>query len=405
MAVGEFNGKKWNTQVFDKYIDRVPNLSRNELIKNGVYDVKNKYKAKMTNEDGGDLITTPIKGLLDGEVQNYDGVVTMVPTSTKTFTQNKPVFGRMKAWQEKDFAAELTGVNWIKDIAGEVAQYYQGVDQADLIAELTGIFGMNTSSGYSAQGNADFVNKHTTDITGATNPNVGASTLNNAVQKACGANKGIITLAFMNSEVATNLENLQLLTYMMYNDANGIQRQLNIGTWNGRVVIVDDDIPTTEVDAEYALTSDEAVVDGKTYYTRSGSGTTQSPYVYTEVADPKTASIASYYEMTAEAYTAYTTYLLGKGAFEYEDIGVKMPSEPVRDALTNGGIDIIATRQRHLLAPKWISYTQASQASNSATTAELANGANWELVNDGATSGRTFVNHKAIPIVRIISRG
>ena len=361
MAVGEFNGKKFNTMVFDKYVERVPNLARNELIKNGVYDVKNKYKSMLTNQDGGDYIITPIKGLLDGEVQNYDGVVSMVPTSTKTFTQGKPVFGRMKAWQEKDFAMELTGINWIKDIAGEVAKYYEGVDQADLLAILKGIFSMNTTSGASAQGNADFVNNHTTDITSETDAYVGSATLNKAVQKALGANKGIITLAFMHSVVATNLENLQLLTYLLYNDANGIQRQLNIGTWNGRVVIVDDDLPTTEV-AE----------------TSEGAG---------------------------DGYTAYTTYLLGRGAFEYEDVGVKSRSAVVRDELTNGGIDIIATRQRHVVAPKWISYTKASQASNSATTAELGTGANWELVNDGASSGRVFVNHKAIPIVRIISKG
>ena len=349
MAVGEFNGKKFNTMVFEKYLDRVPNLARNELIKNGVYDVKNKYKSLMTNQDGGDYIITPIKGLLDGEVQNYDGVVSMVPTSTKTFTQGKPVFGRMKAWQEKDFAMELTGVDWIKDIAGEVAQYYEGVDQADLLAILKGIFAMDTSDA----GNADFVNKHTTDISSEDNPNVSSSTLNTAVQKALGANKGIITLAFMHSVVATHLENMQLLSYMLYNDALGVQRQLNIGTWNGRIVIVDDDLP---VEGE----GDEA---------------------------------------------KYTTFLLGRGAFEYENIGVRKASEVSRDPATNGGIDVLYTRQRHLVAPKWISYTKASQASNSATTAELGTGANWELVNDGATTGKVYVNHKAIPMVRIISKG
>lgn len=358
MAIGEFNGKKFNTMVFEKYQDRVPNLARNELIKNGVYDVKNKYKNLMTNQDGGDYIITPIKGLLDGEVQNYDGVVSMIPTSTKTFYQGKTVFGRMKAWQEKDFATELTGVNWIKDIATEVAEYYQGVDQTDLIAILTGIFSMNTTGANNA-GNKDFVEKHTTDISSESDPYVGASTLNSAVQKALGANKGAITMAFMHSVVATNLENAQLLSYMLYNDANGIQRQLNLATWNGRVVIIDDELPTEEVAA-------------------SGD-------------DP--------------AYTKYTTFLLGRGAFEYENIGVKVPSETSRDAATNGGIDVIYTRQRHLVAPKWISYTKASQASNSATTAELATGANWELVHDNAQSGRTFVNHKAIPIVRLISRG
>lgn len=358
MALGEFNGKKYNTEVVEKYLQRVPNLSRNELIKNGVYDVKNKYKNLMVNQSGGNYIIEPIKGLLDGEVQNYDGVQSMTPTSTKTFYQGKPVFGRMKAWQEKDFAMELTGVNWIRDLATEIAGYYQGVDQKDLLAILEGIFKMNTTGALNA-GNKEFVDNHTTDITASENPEFGASTLNTAIQKACGANKNIITLAFMHSVVATNLENMQLMTYMLYNDANGIQRQLNIGTLNGKVVIIDDDLPTEEVKA-------------------------------TE---------------TAPAYTKYTSYLLGRGAFEFEDVGVKVPVEPGRDAATNGGIDIIYTRQRHLLAPKWISYTKASQQTSSATTAELATGANWELVNDGATTGRTFVNHKAIPIVRVITRG
>lgn len=43
-------------------------------------------------------------------------------------------------------------------------------------------------------------------------------------------------------------------------------------------------------------TTDTSVVAGKKYYTRSGSGTSQSPYVYTPVANPTTSSISSYYE-------------------------------------------------------------------------------------------------------------
>lgn len=53
--------------------------------------------------------------------------------------------------------------------------------------------------------------------------------------------------------------------------------------------------PTT-----FALTEDEDIVAGKTYYTRSG---TSPDYVYTPVATPVKADIATYYEATA-----YTTY-------------------------------------------------------------------------------------------------
>ena len=46
----------------------------------------------------------------------------------------------------------------------------------------------------------------------------------------------------------------------------------------------------------YALTEDEDIVGGKTYYTRSGS---EGSYVYTAVENPVKASLGTYYEVTA----------------------------------------------------------------------------------------------------------
>lgn len=51
---------------------------------------------------------------------------------------------------------------------------------------------------------------------------------------------------------------------------------------------------------EYVLTSDEDVIKGKNYYTRTGAGTEASPYVYTLVETPAKASIATYYENISE---------------------------------------------------------------------------------------------------------
>ncbi len=54
---------------------------------------------------------------------------------------------------------------------------------------------------------------------------------------------------------------------------------------------------STEYNAPaYELTSDTDLVNGKAYYTRTGSGTDKSPYVYTKVESPAKASIATYYE-------------------------------------------------------------------------------------------------------------
>jgi hypothetical protein len=211
-------------------------------------------------------------------------------------------------------------------------------------------------------------------------------------------------MAIMHSFVATNLENLKLLVYLKYNDANGLQRDLSIGTLNGRLVMVDDSMPVTEDEstATYAKTTDQAVVAGKTYYTRSGS----SPnYVYTPVAEPVDANIGSYYEKTAAGKNVYTTYVFGDGAIEYTNCGAKVPYEMSRDPKTNGGQDTLYSRQRKCFAPYGISFTKASMASLSPTDAELENGANWELVNSKDAVGKEYISLKAIPIARIISLG
>ena len=57
------------------------------------------------------------------------------------------------------------------------------------------------------------------------------------------------------------------------------------------------DMPSENI---YALTSDVALTEGKIYYTRTGSGTSESPYVYTAVAadDLDVSDIGTYYEVT-----------------------------------------------------------------------------------------------------------
>ena len=104
----------------------------------------------------------------------------------------------------------------------------------------------------------------------------------------------------------------------------------------------------------------------------------------------------------------YTTYVFGQGAFEFTNCGAKVPFEMYRDPSTNGGQDTLYSRQRKCWAPYGISFTQASMSTLSPTNAELANGANWELVNSGQSGTgitKEYINHKVIPISRIISLG
>lgn len=389
--MGKFDSKSFNEKAFKYSVDRIPNLKTNELKKSRALTGNEDIRRVFADEDGTAYARIAMRGLLEGEAVNYDGQTDITATSTKTFERGVVVVGRAKGFVEKDFSYDITGgKDFMQNVAEQIADYKDGLDQNTILSVLKGIFSMTGAK------NSEFVNKHTTEI----KENIGATTLNSATNKACGANKKKFALVFMHSDVATNIENLNLLEHLKYTDKDGITRELDLGTWNGKLVVIDDDMPTKEVATTYVKTADTAVKDGKTYYTKSGTN-------YTVVASPTTESIANYYEVSDEAHTEYTTYVLGMGSIDYEDLSVKVPYEMDRDPAKNGGEDTLYMRQRKVFAPYGISYEKASQATLSPTDAELEKGENWALVNSGETqeNSRSYINHKAIPIVRIISRG
>lgn len=344
MAGMKFDSKSFNPQAFGKYIENVPDLKRNELLNSKALVSNSTIRELFGSQTGSYYATIPMFGnLSNAEPDNYDGETDINSDSTKTFEQSVIVYGRAKGWVEKDFSYDITsGVDFMSNVAKQVSKYWENVDQDILLKILEGMFASEQTNGFNTA--------HTFDITGEIDNTMTATTLNNAVQKACGSNKNIFTMAIMHSQVATNLENLNLLNHLKYTDENGIQRDLSLATWNGRSVIIDDSLPTT--------TSDEG--------------------------------------------TNYTTYILGEGAFSYENLGAKVPYEMSRDPRTNGGEDTLYSRQRKVIAPKGFSYTKANQKSKSPTNEEFADGSNWALVSD---SEGNYFDHKAIPVARIISRG
>ena len=353
--MGIFDGKNFNSNVFMKYVDTVPNLNRNELIKSGALKPRQDIAAACSEQTGSNYITTPLFGRIGKGTQNYDGNTTITANSSLTYSQGRVVIGRADSWVEKDFSYDITaGTDFLKQVAGQVAEYWDEVDQDTLLSTLKGIFSMTGAK------NLEFVNNHTNDISATADGSgvFGATTLNNTMQKALGDNKAKFTLAIMHSAVATNLENLQLLEYMKYTDANGIQRNLGIATLNGRTVLIDDNMPTEDV-AESSL----GAKDG---------------------------------------YTKYTTYVLGNGAIEYTNGGVKVPYETDRDKFTNGGEDYLISRQRKIFSPIGISFKNSTIVSP--TDAQLETGSNWELAPSTDSSNKVYP-HKAIPIARVITRG
>ena len=333
MAETKFDSKSFNPQAFGAYVNRIPNTTKTELAKSGAVGANEQARGALSNQTGALYARVPYFGRISGDTsQNNDGATNIT-----------------------------AGVNFMDNVAAQIADYKMEVKQAMLLAILSGVFAMSTSTGSAIQKSAAkaFLDSHVYDITGKTGDEamVGAATLNAAMQQACGDNKSVFKLVIMHSAVATNLENLRLLKYMTYTDEDGIQRDLSLGTWNGRLVLVDDGMPTEDV------------------------------------AEDQSKNIP--------AYTKYTTYVLGEGSIILDDIGDAVPYEMSRDPKTNGGQDTLYVRDGFICGVQGISFEKPSSITASATNDDLSAGANWSIINDG----KKAIPHKSIALAKIVSKG
>lgn len=375
----KFDRKSFNEKAFGKYMETVPRERLNTLIKANIFKSNQNIRDSFSSQTGSAYAVIPMIGRLKGTPANYDGTTSYGDAKKlNTYEQGVVVIGRKDKFSEQDFSYDITsGVDFMSQVGSQLGDYWDTANEDILISIVKGLYASSV----------DFANAHTSEVTNFTE-----TALNSAIQKASGDRKQKFSLAIMHSAKATELENLKVLNYLKYTDPNGIESQLNLAQWNGKLVLVDDEITTVSTDS-YALTEDEAVVSGKTYYTRSGS---EGAYVYTAVAEPSTSDIATYYEKTTTI--KYVTYAFGAGSFDYEDIGARVPYEMDRDA--DGDRDLLYSRERIVIAPYGFSYKKAKQATLSPTNEELADGSNWELVKDGEGND---INHKEIAIARIIS--
>lgn len=364
--MAKFDAKSFNEKAFGQYMSAVPNVKLNKLRESRAIVSDQRLRETFLNngQTGSVYAVLPYFGLIGGEAQNYDGETNLTPDKTDTFEQGVFTFGRMMGWTEADFSYDVTGgVDFMANVRSQINRYWNDRDQDTILAILKGIFAMaSTGTGNVKTANAAFVSAHTYDISASGTDaktdetmRMDATTLNSAIQQACGDNKQKFSLVICHSTVATNLENMKLLSYLKYTDAQGVERDLGMGTWNGRLVLVDDSMPV------------------------------------------ETKNVGS----TGGEVSLYTTYVLGEGAIGFEPVGAKVPYEMVRDAKTRGGEDTLISRKRTAVSVAGISYLKAAQASNSPTNTELENGKNWSLVGNGTDC----IAHKAVPIARIISRG
>ena len=115
----------------------------------------------------------------------------------------------------------------------------------------------------------------------------------------------------------------QNLTELYTNNVEMAKRGI-VGKYGNALITIENLLPKLE--PTYATTTDTDIVEGKTYYTRSGEA---SAYVYTEVTSPTKASISSYYEITG--YGKVLNFLRTKKAVAFAEQIEKVVNYEVQD--------------------------------------------------------------------------
>lgn len=311
----QFDLKNFNGEVFLAYTKQVADPVKTSLIEAGVFYEDEEIALKFPAQVGGNFAVRPITGLLSGDAIDLDGATDIDEGSLGTYSQGIVAIEMGKSFTEKDFTYSLTGKDFIIQVAEQLAHYWAKQRQKKMLSILKGIFGSALAGSVISK------------------TSVASTDIIDAVRGIGGDNAELFKVVFMHSVVAKELEKTEKITYALYNDANGLQRQSNVGYWNGRLVIVNDQCP---------------------------------------VAD------------AADEKHTYRTYILGERAFAHGELPLLYPVEMSRDSKKNGGQTSLVSRVRFYLAPEGVSFKASAIAStNKITNALLETAGSWELVNDG----------------------
>jgi hypothetical protein len=264
---------------------------------------------------GGREIVIPFFDDLSGEDEVLSDVIGLTPAQIGSGRQTGVRNLRGRAWQSSDLAAELAGSDPMMAIAQRTGEYWVRRVQATLIAQLVGLFG---AGGPLASSNA--VGGTSTALTGAQ--------IVKAIAKLGDSGKRLTAIAMHSAPYYYLVEQDLIIpaaspaivpTSQLDTRISG--EMLEMGTYGGRTVFVDDTLPVS---------------------IGTGTGGTN----------------------------VYTSYLFGRGAFAYAEILPKQSVETDRNILK--GIEVLVNRKEYLLHPVGMAF-QGTVAGNSPTNTEFQN--------------------------------
>jgi hypothetical protein len=301
--------------------------NRNALVTSGLMVTNAAIQAEF--QKGGKYCDLPFFGDLTGDSEIASDTVPLTPSEIGGQLQTGVRNMRQKSWKSSDLAAELAGADPMQFIARSTGRYWVTDMQKTAIAVLQGIFGAGgpLASSHAVGGNSTQLSQSAMVD--------GIAKLGDAGNKLSGI--------MMRSPVYYALMKLDLIepaSTTSQLDTRLSQERLEVGTYLGRPVFMDDTLPVTP-----------------------GAGTGG-----TDVHD---------------------TYFFGPGAFAYATAPVKNAVETDRDTLL--GVDLLVNRTSYLVHPNGISWT-GNAIGAAPTNAELATPANWT---------KAFTDDRNIRITRL----
>ncbi|MFY9380442.1 MAG: major capsid protein, partial [Acutalibacteraceae bacterium] len=310
-------------EVFNPYVvQRTMELSA--LVQSGI--VENNAEFDRLASQGARTVNMPFWNDLTGPDELLDDQNPLTPGLIQAAQDEAVILRRGRAWGVNDLAANLAGDDPMRAIGDLVAAYWARRLQAILLAKLTGVFGAATMAG------------NVLDITNAAGnaANISAATFVDAAQRL-GDAKEAITGVLMHSATEASLAKQDLIAFEKPSGGS-----VEVKTFLGKRVIVDDGCPVDAVNANY------------------------------------------------------TTYLFGPGAIALGNgnpVGF-VPTEVARDALA--GEDFLVNRKTMILHPRGVRWTPGAgvPAGVSPSNAELAAGANWTRVYEAKAIRMVAFIHK-----------
>ena len=243
-----------------------------------------------------------------------------------------------QAWSVNHLAKYLSGDDPMQAIVDMVAAYWARIDEGLVVSCLKGIFAAASMAGNKLSIGSESIagQSATTRLNG--------STFVDATVKLGDRADRLVAVA-MHSATEAALRKLDLIDFIP--DSEG---KAQIRTFQGRRVVVDDNLPTR-------------------------AGTTDG--------------------------VVYTTFLFGPGAFAKG--AAPLDSAPLQGGIGTEGIEfarvaldsdsVLINRRRYLLHPRGVKFTSASVAADSPTNAELETSANWVRVFENKNVRMVAVDH------------